>query len=84
MALLFFGQAREIVGVEEGEWSVLLKGKEDFPKSVKELRAELLTAFPALGELSSLAIAVNADYAEEDTPLESTDEIAIIPPVSGG
>lgn len=84
MALLFFGQAREIVGVAEEEWSVLLKEKEDFPKSVGELRAGLLSAFPALAELSSLAIAVNADYAEEDTSLKSTDEIAIIPPVSGG
>jgi molybdopterin synthase catalytic subunit len=44
----------------------------------------------ALGELSGLAeglplvMAVNRDYADEATPLDPGDELALIPPVSGG
>jgi len=35
-------------------------------------------------KLSSLAIAVNSEYADDNAVLQHTDEIAIIPPVSGG
>jgi molybdopterin converting factor subunit 1 len=44
----------------------------------------------ALAELSGLAdglplvMAVNRDYADEDTVLDPGDELALIPPVSGG
>jgi molybdopterin converting factor subunit 1 len=44
----------------------------------------------ALAELSGLAeglplvMAVNRDYADESTPLDPGDELALIPPVSGG
>ena len=44
----------------------------------------------ALGELESLAkdvplvMAVNREYADEDTALDPGDELALIPPVSGG
>ena len=44
----------------------------------------------ALSELSDLArglplvMAVNRDYADEETPLDPGDELALIPPVSGG
>ncbi|WP_338039356.1 MoaD/ThiS family protein [Maribacter litopenaei] len=34
--------------------------------------------------MSSLAVAVNSEYAEDDVQLKSNDEVAIIPPVSGG
>jgi molybdopterin converting factor subunit 1 len=33
---------------------------------------------------SSLAYAVNREYAGADTPLRDGDELALIPPVSGG
>ena len=44
----------------------------------------------AIGELSELAaglplvMAVNREYADEDTALDAGDELALIPPVSGG
>jgi molybdopterin synthase sulfur carrier subunit len=34
--------------------------------------------------LRSLYIAVNSDYADENLILNGADEIALIPPVSGG
>jgi molybdopterin synthase sulfur carrier subunit len=53
-------------------------------ETVRDLRAELNRRYPQLVGLQSLYIAVNSDYAEEDRILKATDEIALIPPVSGG
>ena len=36
------------------------------------------------GDVRSLYIAVNKEYAKDDLVLKETDEIALIPPVSGG
>ncbi len=33
---------------------------------------------------SSISTAVNADYAKMSTPLADNDEVAFLPPVSGG
>ena len=52
--------------------------------NVAALKAYLYKSYPKLGEISSLAIAVNKSYANEDTSLDPMDEIALIPPVSGG
>jgi molybdopterin synthase catalytic subunit len=44
-------------------------------------------ALAALGELADgmpLVMAVNREYAREDAPLDPGDELALIPPVSGG
>ncbi len=65
-----------------------LGGKETYIEingnTVADLRQELADRFPELLGLKSLYIAVNDDYAAEDRVLQSTDEIALIPPVSGG
>lgn len=44
------------------------------------LRAE----YPQLAAIRSLLLAVNNEYAEQDLVLSERDEIALIPPVSGG
>ena len=54
------------------------------PNSVAELKAQLIISYPELSKLTSLAVAVNSEYAEDDVSLTVDDEIAIIPPVSGG
>ena len=49
--------------------------------------ARVADVWPALGlgeEPRGLAYARNRAYAERDTPLEPGDEVAVIPPVSGG
>jgi molybdopterin synthase sulfur carrier subunit len=43
-----------------------------------------MTNYPALEKLRSLFIAVNQQYAEDNQSINETDEIALIPPVSGG
>ena len=45
----------------------------------------LCDRYPAMAGLDgSLMYAVNAQYVDSDTPLQEGDELALIPPVSGG
>jgi len=80
MELLLFGIAKDIVG----ESVIDLSNKDRLPKSVSELKKLLAVDYPDFSKLSSLAIAVNSEYAGDDVVLKKNDEIAIIPPVSGG
>ena len=80
MEVLLFGIAKDIVGKS----SFVLSEDEMFPISVSELKDRLKIMFPEFGKLSSLAVAVNSAYAEDNEQLKKGDEIAIIPPVSGG
>ncbi len=53
--------------------------------TVADLRAALARTYPPLAPtLASVVFAVNAAYADEQTRLHPHDEIACIPPVSGG
>ena len=46
---------------------------------------ELAGEFPALAEYErSISSALNADYARMDAEVHDGDEIAFLPPVSGG
>jgi MoaE-MoaD fusion protein len=45
---------------------------------------DALTAVSELAEGLPLVMAVNREYADEDAPLSAGDELALIPPVSGG
>ena len=51
---------------------------------VQAVLGELKTNYPKLKDIKSLLIAVNNEYAELDLILSENDEIALIPPVSGG
>jgi molybdopterin converting factor subunit 1 len=53
--------------------------------TVADLRAELARRVPGLAKLlTKSAVAVNHDFGEDGRILEPADEVAIIPPVSGG
>jgi molybdopterin converting factor subunit 1 len=53
--------------------------------TVADLRAAVAATAPALaGLLARSAIAVNHDFADDGRILTPRDEVAIIPPVSGG
>lgn len=53
--------------------------------TVGDLRAALAAEFPALSDfLPHCRIAVDCDFAEDDVVLKETNEIGVIPPVSGG
>ena len=72
-----FGITKELLGGRDA--SIEIKGD-----TVGALRTALNERFPQLLDLRSLLIAVNNDYADEDVRLNPADEIALIPPVSGG
>lgn len=47
--------------------------------------AALAQRFPAMSDMAdSVMYAVNAEYVSSDHPLRPGDELALIPPVSGG
>jgi molybdopterin synthase catalytic subunit len=77
--VLFFGQLKEIVGVEQ-ENADLSDGSR-----VGDLFDRYGRQFPALAEFrSSIAASVNQEYVSWDASLAPGDEIAFLPPVSGG
>lgn len=52
---------------------------------VEHLRRRLATEFPAIAVIAShLFVAINGDYAADNTVLQDGDEVAFFPPVSGG
>lgn len=77
--VLLFGPAREAAGGDRVSVEV------DGPATAGGVVAALERAHPALAPLLPRArVAVNRRYVEAGTPVESGDEIAIIPPVGGG
>jgi molybdopterin converting factor subunit 1 len=78
LKIALFGIAKEIVG------SSTLDLTAPDHHSVADLMTQLRTQYPALRELTSFAVAVNSEYAAEGYRLRENDEIALIPPVSGG
>jgi len=75
--IIAFGITKELLGGRET--IIEINGQ-----TVGALRTALNERYPQLLNLRSLLIAVNNDYADEDVLLGSSDEIALIPPVSGG
>jgi molybdopterin converting factor subunit 1 len=74
-----FARLRDLVGAGEVEWRVE-KGAR-----VRDVWRELVARFPALAPYGgSVSCAVNADYAKMDAVLSEGDEVAFLPPVSGG
>lgn len=77
--ILFFGILKDIVGSNQDELE-MPEGS-----SVADVLARYELRFPKLREsLPSIALAVNQQYAGPDAKLKSGDEIAVLPPVSGG
>lgn len=73
-----FGISKDIIGSSQLE----INPKEI--KNVLELRQWLAQQYEAFSKAQSFMIAVNQAYAFDHTPIKEGDEIAIIPPVSGG
>jgi len=77
--LLFFASLRERVRRSEAEHD-LKDGS-----TVAELWADLCQQTPALHDMTpSISFAVNQEYVDRATVLHDGDEVAMIPPVSGG
>src|SRR5215469_12180977 len=75
----YLGMLREIAG-RDGEPVDLRDGA-----PLGELYESLSARLPELQQFrQAIALAVNYEYSGSDTPLQEGDEIALIPPVSGG
>lgn len=77
--VLFFGMLKESAGFGEDSLEIAEGSRVADVLKHFESRIPRLTAM-----LPSLAVAVNQQYARFDTVLKSGDEVALLPPVSGG
>lgn len=76
---LFFASYRDLAGADELELEVVPGS------SVRELVALLRARGGSWSRLpEEPVVAVNMEYASLSTPLGEGDEVAFIPPVSGG
>src|SRR5439155_468093 len=73
-----FASYREAAGV--GHLQLELKPG----AKVRDAIAEVVKAHPLIAEGRQVVIARNRDYVDVDAPLADGDELALIPPVSGG
>ena len=77
--LLFFASCRDITGEKEMDYEV------DGQTTLKGLKKLLFVQYPDLQPLEkTLSFAVNTEYVDDSVKLRSGDEVAFIPPVSGG
>jgi MoaE-MoaD fusion protein len=77
--VLFFGGLKDLAGKSDD----LLELPEG--ALVRDVLAHYLSEVPRMKEsMASLAVAVNQEYAGAETGLKSGDEVALLPPVSGG
>jgi molybdopterin synthase catalytic subunit len=77
--VLFFGRLKDIVGCAE-DWAEVPEGS-----SVEQLFARYSRQFTELTvHRATLAASVNEELAEWNTLLRARDEVAFLPPVSGG
>jgi molybdopterin synthase sulfur carrier subunit len=74
--VMFFAHLREAVGEEFLRIDAV-------GKTVGELKAELAAIYN-LPKLDTVMTAVNEEFAQDDEVIQDGDEIAFIPPVSGG
>ena len=79
MTVRLFARLRELAGTGE------LVREAPAGATVRTVWDSLTADFPALAPYAqSISCAVNADYARMTTAIDDGDEIAFLPPVSGG
>lgn len=75
----FFARYRELAGQDKAELEV------ETGITAAELQERLGNHFPKLRDFTSTAmLAVNDEFVEAGFPLKEGDEVAFLPPVSGG
>ncbi len=77
--VLFLGPARDYAGTSEIELDV------PDASTIGDLKDILAERYPDIGRaIRAIRFAVNESFAQDDQKLEPGDEVALIPPVSGG
>jgi len=81
--VLFFAMTRELVGIRECD--LILNNDNETMITTVTLMEELCRLYPALlSILDQIVLAVNKAYITDAITLKDGDEIALIPPISGG
>ncbi len=79
--LKFFAMLKGIVGREDVEMEIPQK------ISVRELKNRLIKEYPALKEVldsRSVLVSVNQEFGNSEAEVKDGDEVAFLPPFSGG
>jgi molybdopterin converting factor subunit 1 len=74
-----FARLRDLAGAGE------LVRDVDAPATVQTVWTALVAEMPELGQYAkTMSVAVNAEYSRMSTAVQEGDEVAFLPPVSGG
>lgn len=78
--VLYFASVREEIGLREETVEIPTD-----KRSLGALRALLCAKYPAAeATISVITLARNLEYSSDDVALADGDEVALIPPISGG
>ena len=79
VTIKLFARLRDLAGTGE------LVRDVPAPATVRSVWKQLITEMPSLVEYeSTMSVAVNAEYARMAAAVHDGDEVAFLPPVSGG
>jgi len=77
--VLFFGPAKDVTGLSHHVYTI-----EDHT-TLQSIIIKLYADFPKAKEVLDLcSFVINKDFASPETVLKDQDQIAVLPPVSGG
>ena len=77
--LLLFASLKDIAGRRDLEMEL------DDGSTLQEVTEKLASLYPEIGRMqNSVRIAINQEFADENISLNNGDEIAFLPPMSGG
>ena len=74
----FFALYKELVGLDEEEYTLKSSSQ------IEDLINLVVEKHECLKEVKGMLVAINNVFVKPDTALKDGDEVALLPPVSGG